>query len=62
MRCNRCGKELDIFDFQQCFYINTRLCYGSIHDGDELHYRLCSQCIDDLIAECVIDPIKEMDD
>ncbi len=55
--CNRCGKKLDLFDLQQDFIIHTRIGYGSVHDGDDVHYRLCCDCFDALIRECKISPI-----
>lgn len=58
--CNRCGKELDLYDFQQMFYVRTKLQYGSRHDGETIRYRLCSSCIDSIIEESAISPITEV--
>lgn len=55
--CNHCGKELDLFDLQQNFIIHTVIGYGSIHDGDHVHLRLCNDCFDALVGECKISPI-----
>lgn len=57
--CNRCGRELDLFDRQQDFTIHKRIGYGSIHDGDMVTLRLCSRCFDDLVGACAIWPIRE---
>lgn len=59
MTCNRCGKELDIWDKQERFSIHTRLGYGTKYDGDILEINLCCSCMEKLIDECVISPIKE---
>lgn len=57
--CNRCGKELDLFDLNQSFIIHTQIGYGSIHDGEYVHYRLCSECFDKLVKESKVSPITE---
>ena len=59
--CNHCGKELDFFDLQNDFSIHKRIGYGSVHDGDYVHMRLCSDCFDKLVEECEVSPIEEMD-
>ena len=59
--CNHCGKELDFFDLQNDFSIHKRIGYGSVHDGDDVHMRLCSDCFDLLVEECEVSPIEEMD-
>lgn len=59
--CNHCGKELDFFDLQNDFSIHKRIGYGSVHDGDDAHMRLCSDCFDKLVEECEVSPIEEMD-
>lgn len=57
--CNKCGKQLDFWDRQENFSINTRLGYGTKYDGDDLELDLCCDCMEKLIDECVISPIKE---
>ena len=57
--CNRCGKKFDIWDMQENFSINTRLGYGTKYDGDDLELDLCCGCMEKLIDECAISPIKE---
>ena len=59
--CNHCGKELDFFDLQNDFSIHKRIGYGSVHRGDDVHMRLCSDCFDKLVEECEVSPIEEMD-
>ena len=59
--CNHCGKELDFFDLQNDFSIHRRIGYGSIHDGDDVHMYLCSECFDNLVSECKVSPIEEID-
>lgn len=60
--CNHCGKELDFFDLQNDFSIHKRIGYGSVYDGDDVHMRLCSECFDELVEDCEVSPIEEMDD
>lgn len=57
--CNRCGKELDFFDLQQDFTIHKTIGYGSIYDGDSVHYQLCCDCFDKTAEECAVFPIIE---
>lgn len=56
--CNRCGKRFDIWDTQENFSINTQLGYGTKYDGDSLELYLCCDCMEKLIDECAISPIK----
>lgn len=60
--CNYCGKELDVFDLQQDFFIHTRIGYGSIYDGDFVRLQLCCDCFDKLVGACKVSPIIEDDD
>ena len=57
--CNKCGKRFDIWDTQENFSIYTRLGYGTKYDGDDLKLDLCCDCMEKLIDECIISPIKE---
>lgn len=57
--CNKCGKVLDFWDKQENFSINTILGYGTKYDGDSLELDLCCDCMEKLIDECVISPIRE---
>lgn len=58
-RCNKCGKKLDVFDLQEDFLIHKKIGYGSVHDGDRVHLKLCCSCFDELVSQCAIDPIIE---
>ena len=60
--CNKCGKELDIFDLQQDFTIHRQIEYGSIYDGCGVHYQLCCDCFDEAVEECKVSPIREAED
>jgi hypothetical protein len=57
--CNHCGKELDVFDLQQDFTLHKDIGYGSIYDGDSVHYQICCECFDKIAEECVVFPIIE---
>jgi hypothetical protein len=54
--CNRCGKELDLFDMQNNFVLHEYVGYGSRHDEEEIHLRLCNDCFDALADQCAITP------
>lgn len=58
--CNMCGKQMDILDIQENFSVNGRLGYGSRYDGDEIEFDLCCDCMDKLIEECAIPPVKSL--
>ena len=55
--CSRCGKKFDLWDDQQDFTIHRVLGYGCTHDGDEIDYCLCCDCIDKAIDECAVSPV-----
>lgn len=55
--CNKCGKKLDIWDIQENFSIHGRFGYGTKYDGADYELDLCCDCMEKLIAECVISPI-----
>ena len=57
--CNKCGKELDLWDTQENFYIERSLGYGTKYDGDKLKIHLCCDCMEKLIDECVVSPISD---
>ena len=59
LNCNKCGKPLHLFDRQEDFSIARELGYGTKYDGETLELRLCCNCMEELIAECKISPIKE---
>ena len=57
--CNKCGIVLDRWDVENDFTIHKKIGYGSIHDGDTVELHLCSWCMDNLINDCLRDPITE---
>lgn len=57
--CNKCGKRFDIWDTQENFSISAHMGYGTKYDGDHLELNLCCECMEKLIDECIISPIKE---
>ena len=60
-KCNMCGKDLDkSFDTYIDYVLYAYIGYGSIHDGDKVNMRLCSNCLDNLIAACKINPVEEL--
>lgn len=58
--CNLCGKEFNIWDYEENFQIHTLLGYGTAYDGDELHLRLCRDCMNEIIEDCYFSPIVEV--
>lgn len=58
--CNMCGKELDLWDEQENFsVVNYNIGFGSKYDGCELRLDLCCDCMDKIIDQCKISPVKE---
>lgn len=57
MRCNKCGKEMDIWDRQENFYIRGICGYGTKYDGSEIQLNLCCDCMEELIDTCVVSPV-----
>lgn len=57
--CNKCGKEMDIFDLQEKFSLQRNIQYGSKYDGAYLDIDLCCNCMDELIDGCVISPVVD---
>ena len=57
--CNKCGKQFDIWDTSEHFHIYAKCGYGTKFDGDDLELDLCCSCVEELIDNCVISPIKE---
>ena len=47
--CNKCGKELDIFDIQSGIRMHDVLGYGSKYDSEAINLDLCCECTDELI-------------
>lgn len=60
MICNKCGKELDIYDKMEDFKLHKpKIGYGSKYDCDELRLNLCCDCMDAFIDSCAVSPIIE---
>lgn len=57
--CNKCGKDLDLWDLQEKFSITHKLGYGTKYDGSNLNLRLCCDCMEKLIEECAVSPISD---
>ena len=57
--CNKCGKDLDLWDLQEKFSITHKLGYGTKYDGSNLNLRLCCDCKEKLIEECAVSPISD---
>lgn len=57
--CNKCGKNLDIFDEQENFTLTRKLGYGTKYDGEELRINLCCGCMESLIDSCTVSPIVD---
>ena len=36
IHCNKCGKNFDIWDYNESYSINTVAGYGSEHDGEKI--------------------------
>ena len=47
-----------MWDEQEGFSIRTRCGYGTKYDGDEIELDLCCDCMEKLIDECKISPVK----
>lgn len=57
LKCNKCGKTLDIFDINNAINIKTTLGYGSKYDSDKINLILCCGCLDEIIDSCINSPI-----
>lgn len=57
-KCNKCGREFDLWDMQEDFSIQRSLGYGTKYDGDDLFLNLCCDCMEELIDSCKISPIR----
>lgn len=62
MKCNKCGKEFNVWDFQEYFTIGKSRCgYGTKFDGESVHINLCCKCFEELADSCVISPVEPED-
>lgn len=55
--CNKCNKEFNIFDIHNGLKIKRVMGYGSTYDGDDINLNICTNCLDELINSCLINPI-----
>lgn len=60
--CNMCGKTFDFWDEQEGFSIEGMVGYGSKYDMCQLRLDLCCDCMDKIIDQCVISPVKDLED
>ncbi len=61
--CNLCGKEMDMWDLQEDFSIrSSEIGYGSRYDMCSLDIWFCCDCMDKIIDQCVISPVKDLED
>lgn len=58
--CNKCGKELDIWDKQEEFSLHKNLGYGTAYDGMRLELDLCCKCMEELIVSCSENPLIDI--
>lgn len=58
-KCNKCGKKFDLWDSRENFTIKRRAGYGTKYDGSFIRLHLCCGCMEKIISECEISPIKE---
>lgn len=58
-KCNKCGKEFDIWDEQEDFSIHRHCGYGTKYDGSIINLDLCCECFEELVDSCVIPVIEE---
>lgn len=62
VHCSKCGEKLNVFDITQNCSIHNVAGYGSDFDGDEIDLILCIDCMDQLIRDCKISPIKNREE
>lgn len=55
--CNKCGKELDVFDLNENYDFRLELGYGTIYDGEKVEIRMCCDCMEEFIDACKVSPI-----
>ncbi len=58
--CNKCGKELDMWDKQEAFSLHQNLGYGTAYDGMRLELDLCCKCMEELIVNCTETPLIDV--
>lgn len=64
--CNKCGRQLCKNDELNGFHYSGRFKYGSKFDGEEFDIDLCTDCIDEFMDSCSLNPVtmlpKEMEE
>lgn len=62
MKCNMCGKELELTDVS-ALHAHSVIGYGSKYDGDKIDLNLCCDCcdiiLDYILPKCKISPLEE---
>lgn len=56
--CNYCGKGFDMWDVSEHFGIHQQCGYGTKFDGDKLELNFCCACMEKIIDNCVVSPVK----
>ena len=51
--CNICDEPISNAELQENLLIDRCLGYGSIYDEERHKIRLCHECFDDLIKNCI---------
>lgn len=49
---------MDVWDLNEDTKIEKYLGFGSEHDGERVEISICCRCFDNIIRECVINPVK----
>lgn len=58
-KCSLCGKEFNFFDHQEDYTIDKVLGYGSKYDGEHLRLHICCGCMDTIIEQSMLNPLKD---
>lgn len=58
IKCNICGKSFDFWDENENFSIRKWMGYGTRFDGDYLDLDICCGCMEKLIDQCKISPVR----
>lgn len=54
--CNKCGNVAGNKHFNESTQIKVEHGYGSKRDGNKIQFRLCDDCLDEIIASFKIKP------
>lgn len=62
-KCNKCGKDFDMWDKQEGFGFHYNVGYGSRFDKTIIDLDLCCDCFDslmyELIPQCTYNPVTD---